>query len=372
MHFITWNPLGLRATQLRFITWNTTEKNYTRMAKMKETLYLPSELIIQILLRLPVKSLLCFKCICKSWLSLISDPHFANSHVDVSAAKIVSISRTRPLAEIRFIDFETSINHDSVSGFILLNCLTNLYVWNPSSRFHKEIKLSPFACKFLAYNPRHLLGFGYDGLRDDYLVVLLSYDPTLVKTSSYLEFFSLRDNKWNEIEGPHITYLNATANRKAGGSFFNGAIHWLASPYHKIPLEVIVVFDLMERKLLEIPLPDDYDHGPEHYGLWVFGKFLSLWNMNFDNRTVEIWEMKEYKQQSSWTKTLVIPIDNDIPWFSPVYSTKSGDIIGTSNIGLGLVKYNNKGQLLEYFAMNSIASEVAMYTESLLSLPGGP
>ncbi|KEH18960.1 F-box protein interaction domain protein [Medicago truncatula] len=339
MHFITWNPLGLRATQLRFITWNTTEKNYTRMAKMKETLYLPSELIIQILLRLPVKSLLCFKCICKSWLSLISDPHFANSHVDVSAAKIVSISRTRPLAEIRFIDFETSINHDSVSldhSFLL---------------------------------PK---GFGYDGLRDDYLVVLLSYDPTLVKTSSYLEFFSLRDNKWNEIEGPHITYLNATANRKAGGSFFNGAIHWLASPYHKIPLEVIVVFDLMERKLLEIPLPDDYDHGPEHYGLWVFGKFLSLWNMNFDNRTVEIWEMKEYKQQSSWTKTLVIPIDNDIPWFSPVYSTKSGDIIGTSNIGLGLVKYNNKGQLLEYFAMNSIASEVAMYTESLLSLPGGP
>ncbi|KAG4970224.1 hypothetical protein AAZX31_13G091900 [Glycine max] len=35
--------------------------------------YLPEELIIEILLRLPVKSLLRFKRVCNSWLSLISD-----------------------------------------------------------------------------------------------------------------------------------------------------------------------------------------------------------------------------------------------------------------------------------------------------------
>ncbi|MCI40987.1 F-box/kelch-repeat protein, partial [Trifolium medium] len=39
--------------------------------------FLPEELIIQILLRLPVRSLIEFKCVCKSWKTLISDPKFA-------------------------------------------------------------------------------------------------------------------------------------------------------------------------------------------------------------------------------------------------------------------------------------------------------
>jgi hypothetical protein len=55
------------------------------MMKMNPLQYLPHELIIQILLRLPVKSLLRFKCVCKLWLTLISDAHFANSHFQITA-----------------------------------------------------------------------------------------------------------------------------------------------------------------------------------------------------------------------------------------------------------------------------------------------
>jgi len=112
MYFITWNPSRVMSNSVKNVK---DEEEYTHMAKMNETLYLPSELIIQILLRLSVKSLLRFKCVCKSWFSLISDPHFANSHADVSAARIVLISRTPTPVGIRSIDFETSINHDSIS-----------------------------------------------------------------------------------------------------------------------------------------------------------------------------------------------------------------------------------------------------------------
>ncbi|MCI24237.1 F-box/kelch-repeat protein, partial [Trifolium medium] len=45
--------------------------------------FLPEELIIQILLRLPVRSLLEFKCVCKSWKTRISDPKFAKSHLEI-------------------------------------------------------------------------------------------------------------------------------------------------------------------------------------------------------------------------------------------------------------------------------------------------
>ena len=47
---------------------------------------LPQELIREILLRLPVKSLLRFKCVCKSFLSLISDPQFVISHYALAAS----------------------------------------------------------------------------------------------------------------------------------------------------------------------------------------------------------------------------------------------------------------------------------------------
>jgi hypothetical protein len=140
-------------------------------------------------------------------------------------------------------------------------------------------------------------------------------------------------------------------------------------------LNVIVAFDLMERKLFEMPLPNDVDHRAlVHSGLWVFGEFLSIWAMDYDNDndndTVEIWVMKEYKVHSSWTKTLVLSVDA-IPdhYFQPIHSTKIGDIIGR-NRGTRLVKYNDKGQLLRHRSFCNSPSEVVMYTESLLSLPG--
>ncbi|CAJ2654078.1 unnamed protein product [Trifolium pratense] len=74
----------------------------------------------------------------------------------------------------------------------------------------------------------------------------------------------------------------------------------------------------MERKLLDIPLPDAVVHYID-IGLWLFEEFLSLFTVDYD--TIEIWVMKEYKVHSSWTKTLVFPI-HDTPYFSPIYSDK--------------------------------------------------
>ncbi|RHN59202.1 putative F-box domain-containing protein [Medicago truncatula] len=82
------------------------------MEKKKKTLYLPRELIIQILMWLPVKSLIRFKCVCKLWFSLISDPHFANSHFQLTAAantpRIMCISYLSH--EIQSLYFEAFLN----------------------------------------------------------------------------------------------------------------------------------------------------------------------------------------------------------------------------------------------------------------------
>ncbi|KAE9599031.1 putative F-box domain-containing protein [Lupinus albus] len=43
--------------------------------------FIPFEVITEILSRVPVKSLIQFKCVCKSWKTLISDSEFARKHL---------------------------------------------------------------------------------------------------------------------------------------------------------------------------------------------------------------------------------------------------------------------------------------------------
>jgi F-box interacting protein len=181
----------------------------------------------------------------------------------------------------------------------------------------------------------------------------------------------LRANKWKEIEGD-FPYCNASDDSpKIVGSFFNGAIHWYAFR-HDLRHDVIVAFDLKEMNLFEMCVPDDVDLESKNCGLWVFEEFLSVWSQDNTN-TVEIWVMKEYKVHSSWTKILVMSINGNglnTDYFSLICSTKSGDFIGSED-GIRLVKYNDRGELLEYLSYSYSPHEfqATMYTESLLSLP---
>ena len=77
--------LDVVSAKLMNINYSGSSIGETRRQKMV-FLFLPQEIIIEILLRLPVKSLPSFKFVCKSWLSLISNPHFAKWHFERNAA----------------------------------------------------------------------------------------------------------------------------------------------------------------------------------------------------------------------------------------------------------------------------------------------
>jgi hypothetical protein len=109
----------------------------------------------------------------------------------------------------------------------------------------------------------------YDPSRDDYLVVSMSYEDTSFSdNSSHLECFSFRDNIWKEIEDPHFPFMDASDDDARIGFLFNGAIHWLVYCYD-LTVNIIVAFDLMEKKLLEIRLPADHDTIRTNCGLWA-------------------------------------------------------------------------------------------------------
>jgi len=138
----------------------------------KKSVHLPAELITEILLRLPVKSVLHCKSVCKSWLSLISDPHFASSHFQLAASpthKLLSINHDDPKKTLS-IDFNASPYNDSAfvslsldffrpgygfeiggscRGFLFLRSYSNSYIWNPST-FATKKYLCPIPINLLS------------------------------------------------------------------------------------------------------------------------------------------------------------------------------------------------------------------------------
>ncbi|KAL2339027.1 hypothetical protein Fmac_013473 [Flemingia macrophylla] len=352
-------------------------------------LCLPTELIIQILLRLPVKSLVRCKCVSKFWFSLISDPHSAKSHFELVPTRTQRLLLQQDLVPVfRSIDLNASLHDDSASfeinlnfsyphiigscrGLALSNSFRTLLVWNPCTGFRKQFSASPLESRLDDLFFTFLYGFGYDSSTDDYLVVQASRDPS--SRSARVEVFSLRDDAWKEIEGIH--YINSI-DLPRYGSLLNGAIHWLAFR-EDVWMNVIVAFDLMERSFSEIPLPavDLEEFQSFDFELRVLGDSLCLCisHLGF-GWPAGIWVMKEYKVQSSWTfQTIDIPVDTyPNKSFYAICSTKCGDIVGTDGSS-GLVKFNNEGQLLEYRSYadddRRYESEVVVYTESLLSPP---
>ncbi|XP_057430105.1 F-box/kelch-repeat protein At3g06240-like [Lotus japonicus] len=378
-----------------------------------ETQVLPQDLITEILLRSPVKSLVRFKAVCKFWRFLISDPHFAILHFELATPKPMFTNfhesiftmdldaplDSDPLSEKIKIDFLPPIYYcteflGSCRGFILFECYHRcdnpdrpLYLWNPATRVHKTIPPSPLygppSPIYYDFYPRryseysrfyHVFGFGYDSSKDDYLVVKLSIRPLFPNRDfALVQFFSLRANMWENIEFTDSPCLDLSKERRPG-LLFNGILHWLVYDKDK-SMNVIIAFDLMEKTLFEIPPPDNIALDHSSCNLWGHSSFLSLSLVGSD--TIDIFVMKEYKLQSSWTKTHVlsfsgIPCPDQLgpDQLGPLCSTKSGDIVVDYDSGV-LVKYNAKGEQLRVWEDRFLrVSRVPMYTESILSLPG--
>ncbi|XP_028760807.1 putative F-box protein At4g38870 [Neltuma alba] len=248
--------------------------------------YLPHEIIINILKRLPVKSLIRFQCVCKNWKSLLKDALFIADHLHHSShrpslllPRCYNYRRQLHLysfnCDYRFCKFDTSSLIDYLSSLTTnvdpylfriagssngLLCVLildyslsphKLLVWNPAT---KEVREVPTRTLDFKSPDRFSIGFGFSTIANDYKIVNISVSN---KNRDYrghvdrAEVYSLGTGLWKEVEFGSL--LEGT-RLYCGSSTGDGIVFWVGQKQSDGSL-MIVSFDLTMEEFRFIPMP---------------------------------------------------------------------------------------------------------------------
>ncbi|MCD7456592.1 hypothetical protein HAX54_032311 [Datura stramonium] len=296
---------------------------------------LPEELIFEILSRLPVKPLLKFRCVSKSWLALISSPEFIKTHLSLSADNKdytrhwhFMLSFDRPKYNLKECSLSSSVSglfteaYDlyfplknqskiiwvvvgSINGLVCFSDPeNNLFLWNPSTREYK--KLPNFGTD-LRYADHSRYGFGYDELHDDYKVVGFIYCSRNWSLNE-VKIYSLKDDSWRSVHPP-MDGLGVYGS----GKFVNGKLHW-ANHTTGVVFDRfwnIISLDLADGKWEKVDKPCNGEEGGVLV-LGVLGNNLCAINggvLSKDSHLgtdINVWVMKKYLVKESWTKMFTV------------------------------------------------------------------
>ncbi|GLT95749.1 hypothetical protein SLE2022_134130 [Rubroshorea leprosula] len=293
------------------------------------------ELVTDILLRLPVRSLLRFRCLSTSLCTEIDSPYFIKNHLNRS----IQMGTRQKLTVFNedFMDttdfYTADIDDDlkaasllnnplksphhctlicgSCNGLILLgmilkpflgvflgaNLNMDLAIWNPFTRRYKKLPLCPVQTlpwykQFLSF------GLGYDSALDDYKVIMISHVEESNHDSFQVWVFSLKSNSWRRSRDVLPGEENCT--RLVVGYFANGGLHWNSK-------NDILGFDLANEVFFKIQKVNDCGPTAIRINILVFfGVNLYIPILRSEHKTIEFYLYASDKRgeiaSGSWRK----------------------------------------------------------------------
>lgn len=340
---------------------------------------LPEDIVVEILLRLPVKSLVRFRCVSKRWRYLISDPRFAKCHFKQASERVQRVLLSTP-SEIRSLHADAPFGNGlkelivpfkqpgctvrilgSCNGLVCvaLCYLKDFYIWNPSTGDYKILPdpgISPIG--------EYAYGFGYDSSTNDYKLLVTAYFISVVHET---KVFSLKTNSWKRIQNqPHCYSLDCY---DSAGTLFNGALHWQVEVGDLFE-EKIIAFDLADSKFREVPLPMDDDEDGEGIFFTALrnlrGRLCCICERHMD---IELWGMMEYGVQESWATLFKVSLLQYGGSLAPLCFSSGDQLVAINDIK-DLIRSNPEGEILERIKICSGLEwevEACAFVESLLS-----
>ncbi|KAM5557612.1 F-box protein CPR1 [Rosa sericea] len=355
--------------------------------KEQELQHLPEHVVLNILCRLPVKSLIRFTCVSKRWRSLIiSDHQFGNSHFQLQLAAAAAASQLRhnvlistppemlrsrflSLSEDNFLirnlnwpwpseSYSNIVVMGSCNGLVVLGqrycgCFESLVIRNPSTGFFREIPCPNFQMGMVKLREakkeremsRVYYGFGQvSASDDDYKLVVI---PSL---GGFMEVhvFSVRANCWKIVKASYLSPCRLWSEEL--GTYSNGAIHWVSLHEPGIFEPPVYAFDLANEEFREMPSPvlSRNEDGMEMTQIRtqvLLGGCLCVMFQD-DKKYSEFWAMKEYGLPESWVKLFGFNV-HDLPDVSDsLYKCHFWDPIFIAEDGTVAIKLRSRSEFI--------------------------
>ncbi|XP_075487094.1 F-box/kelch-repeat protein At3g23880-like [Primulina tabacum] len=352
--------------------------------------FLPEEIIVEILARLPVKSLLKFRCVSKSWLTLICTHQFIKSHLnssrvggnlsnygimlticvpafDLKHCPLSSLMQ-EPSTDACSIDYPKKYKQRAVWFVGSCNCLIfvalhekELFFWNPSTRKSKKLPTN-VDIKRGFYN---IYGFGYNACDDDYKVVgIFCVFGNEGAYESMVKIYSSKTNSWKRMGD-----FKGGVPLDDSGKFASRKLHWSISSKLGLDFRWDIVSLDMENE--EYGTVDQPNYGEREFDstLGVLGECICVL-CNCQCINADLWVLKEYGVKQSWTKVATVPY-MDIPgkllYSKPLFMLQSGELLLV--FGMHFVVYNPRDNSVRITEISNLEKFLVanIYFESLVS-----
>lgn len=345
------------------------------------------DVLIEILSKLSVKSLLRFRCVCKSWYDLVENPSFIHKRFknedntrlivrytdsdddgsdDFYYPKICfSLFLDETLADLSSQDLlpqmpVLGVLFGPFDG-IFCSFVNNFRIalWNLAT---KECKALPQCIPILPQNIEvscSNVGFGLDPISNNYKLVwiLTLWDE---KRNTFYEFthvgvYNLSTNSWRDFKGFEISKYNL---RDVLDSMYHGGVcYWLAirDGYG----EVILSFSLNDEIFQEVQEPCIIEFAPKTLG--VYNDYLCLIILDTSKSCFDAWIMKERHWIKQFTTRPFSEVDR------PIGLWKNGAFFIRTNMGQLLLYYPNTQEIRD-LQLRSSEYSIYNYKESLITL----
>ncbi|GER42337.1 F-box family protein [Striga asiatica] len=302
------------------------------MEEMSSNLSIETDMIEEILVTLPVKTLTRLKCVCKSWNSLITNRSFAEKHFKhhslkrankqvlifrtvetevVSLHSYESLNLVAPPLQIAKKPYSVRAISTPCNGLVCYKYSNNkkIKLCNPSTREFKLLPPSHFP-RLYGYHrcSNHAIGFGIHN--KDYKVISIAYYRPKSHVRNKLRLFKARiysssSNTWRSTSHDPPTLVNNIGIVPT----VNGRCHWI-SYHHKLPRrQFILSFDMHNEMFRPMEFPRAFKFSSSRNLLRVLDGSLAVY---IDcGVAVDIWAMQEYGVVESWTKKFKIRYASD-------------------------------------------------------------